>query len=418
LALPGISTRIKDRFYSLSRTDIPVGPRVLAIGTRTTTSTSVNGLVSDLDPYNATKEDDVVTEFGEGSQLHRAYLELVAGGAQRITLIALPADTTFNHSNATISSATFDAANPADDLWDTAWGAIEAAQPDIVVPWGRGGHPSTYNDEASTVTDEPLGFYADNNSSAASSWAAKVASKVADITSDSHPCFAVMGVKPFSTSTGSEVMTPAQISTHVGFSDLVSRETITDGIYLVVVAAEVKPVGSNYDEDWGFSNGAGMFAGHVAQLDSWSSPTGKVIFNVEKLRYGLTRSQQESLIDKGVVPVAVNYNKYPAWVDAMTFSKATSDYTRLTTLRIVFDAVEMVRQATQKFIGEASSLEARNSIDTAITSGLRGMQQVGALLSSDFTVSYLPRENKALVDLVLNPAFELRNIEVSVSVQL
>jgi hypothetical protein len=57
-------------------------------------------------------------------------------------------------------------------------------------------------------------------------------------------------------------------------------------------------------------------------------------------------------------------------------------------------------------------------METAITSALRGMQQVGALLDSDFTVSYFPAENKAFVDLVLTPAFEIQNIEVQVAVTL
>jgi hypothetical protein len=57
-------------------------------------------------------------------------------------------------------------------------------------------------------------------------------------------------------------------------------------------------------------------------------------------------------------------------------------------------------------------------METAITSGLRGMQIVGALLGSDFTVSYIPNENKAVVDLILTPAFELKEIEVRVAISL
>jgi hypothetical protein len=78
----------------------------------------------------------------------------------------------------------------------------------------------------------------------------------------------------------------------------------------------------------------------------------------------------------------------------------------------------VVRQVCQKFVGEPSTLQVRNSMETAITSGLRGMQQLGALLDSDFTVSYIPAQNKAIIDLVLTPAFELKSIEVSISVSL
>ena len=46
------------------------------------------------------------------------------------------------------------------------------------------------------------------------------------------------------------------------------------------------------------------------------------------------------------------------------------------------------------------------------------MTQLGALLDSDFVVSYIPRENRAVVDLVIRPAFELRTIDISVQVDL
>lgn len=411
MSLPGVNTRIKDGFTILNRTNIPLGPRVLAIGTRDTDDGE--GDVADLDPYNATSEEDVIDIFGEGSMLHRAYVELATGGAQRITLVALPSDTAFNHSAGTISSATFTAANSGVSLWDTLWEAVETAQADIIVPWGRGGHPSEYEDDGATVTNAELGFHADNAAST-NSWAYKVAAKIADITANATPCFAVMGIKPYTGST--EAMTPSQVSTHLALSNLYSRASMTNGIYVSVVAAEIKPLG--YSDEFGYSNGAAYYAGAVASLPAFSAPTNKVIYRVEKLRYSPTRTQQSNLVDKGVVPVAVDFNRNPIWVDAQTYSPTTSDFKRLTTLRIAFDAIGLVRTVAQPFVGEASSIQARNALETQITSGLRSMQLAGALLASDFTVSYIGAENKAVIDLILTPAFELRNIEVSVSVQL
>jgi hypothetical protein len=124
------------------------------------------------------------------------------------------------------------------------------------------------------------------------------------------------------------------------------------------------------------------------------------------------------MVDKGVVPVALNYSNIPVWIDAQTFAGEGSDYRRLTTLRIVFDAVSVVRQVAQSFIGEAATIETRNALESAITKGLMGMQQLGALLASDFTVTYDSANNSATIDLVLTPAFELRSIEVTVAVDL
>jgi hypothetical protein len=77
----------------------------------------------------------------------------------------------------------------------------------------------------------------------------------------------------------------------------------------------------------------------------------------------------------------------------------------------------MIRNVSEKFIGEPATTENRNAFETAITSGLRTFQITGGLLGSDFIVTYIPRANAANVDLVLQPAFELRNINVTISVQ-
>ena len=85
MALPGVKTIIKDRFYSISRQDIPVGPRVVLIAKRSTVSTT--GKVQDLDVVEATDEQSVIAAFGENSQIHRGYFELVAGGANRVYIV-------------------------------------------------------------------------------------------------------------------------------------------------------------------------------------------------------------------------------------------------------------------------------------------------------------------------------------------
>lgn len=438
MALPGVNTVIQDRFLTLSRRDIPLGPRVVIIGKRTTADNTADGNgtnVRDLDPYNASREDRVYTAFGVGSDLHRGYVEAVAGGASRITLIALPSDTAFDYNGGTIESATYTAAVGSNTLFDDAFSAAEAVQADIIVPWGRGADPDfEYEDPATPATEDPatpgfgetyFGFYADN-SAGGPSFAKQVAQKCATITANSHPCFAVMGVKPYIGAAASDGgMTPAQVASHLTLPNLINRATSMQdandnniGIYLSIVVGEIQPVGYNDNYSWGYANGAATYAGTIAQLDSWSAPTGKAIFNVNRVRYNPTRSQQLAIVNKGCVPVALTFNRTPTWVDAQTFGKDTSDYARLTTLRIVFDAVQMVRQVAQQFIGEGSNLETRNALEAAITAGLRGMQQLGALNNSDFAITYIANENKAVIDLVLAPAFEIRNIEVSVSVQL
>ncbi len=418
MALPGVKTIIKDRFYSISRQDIPVGPRIVLIAKRSTVS-GTRG-VQDLDVMKVTSEQDIIAAFGENSQLHRGYFELLAGGAERISCVPLPADSVFNYTTGAITSSTYAAAGGG-DVFDAAFEAAEAAQPDIIIPWGRGTHPSEWQNPATPGDDEEFGFYA-NNGVGSGSFAAKIATKVKEISENSHACFAVLGIKPYVGT--SEFMTPAQVSTHLynsnaGPANLISRNSAAMseiGRHVVVISTELKPV--NYVESWGYTNGASTFAAAISRMSSFTSPVNKTAYNVADLRYNPTRTQQEKLASLGINFVALNFNKVPVFVEGLTMASSVSDYTRISTMRIVTEAALLVRQVCTKFVGEASTLQTRNSMETAITSALRGMQQVGALLDSDFTVSYYPAENKAFVDLVLTPAFELKNIEVQVAVTI
>ena len=421
MAIPGVTTLIRDRFYSVSRQDAPVGPRIVTIARRSTADGT--GGVADLDVVRVTNEADAITAFGSGSDAHRAFVELVTAGAERIFVVPLPSNTVFNHSTGALTS-------DGTDIFDTAFVAAEAVIPDIIIPWGRGGESGDWNTGAATPSDDrEYGFHADNSTSYASNWAYKVGAAVKSIAENTNPCVAVMGVKPFLASTTlggtatTERMTPAQVATKLALSGLPDRDSAdvwkTVGPYVVVVATEIKPVNySSGGTDFGYSNGAAFLAASMSRLPSYSSIVNKPLYNIEALRYAPTRTQQTSLSDKGVNSVVLNFNKVAVFGEGVTFGQSTSDYTRLSTKRIVDEAALVVRQVCQKFIGEPSNIQVRNAMETAITSGLRGMQIMGALLGSDFTVSYLPNQNKAIVDLVLTPAFELKTIEVQVAINL
>ena len=412
MGIPGVKTLIRDRFYSVSRQDAPAGPRIVAIAKRSTAS--LTGGVADLDVVRVSNEADVITAFGDGSDAHRAFLELLIAGAGRMYIVPLPSNTVFVPSTGAVTSS-------AVDIFDDAFIAAESCVPDIIVPWGRGGRPSEWAATPDSPSDSTFGFYANNSATVASNWAYKVSAKVKDISENINPCIAVMGVKPFTGA--SETMTPGNVNSHLALSGLPVRNDSVDlketGPYIVVVATEIKPV--NYSSgavDFGYANGAAHMAATISILPSYSSVVNKAAYNVEAIRYSPTRTQQAALSDKGVNSVVINFNKIPVFGDGLTFGWSTSDYTRLSTKRIINDATSVVRQACQRFVGEPSNIQTRNAMETAITSGLRGMQIVGALLGSDFTVSYIPNENKAIVDLILTPAFELKEIEVRVAISL
>lgn len=407
MTIPGVTTSIKDRFYTLSRQDAPVGPRIVAIAKRSTADGT--GGIADLDVYRVTNERDVITAFGEDSDLHRAFVELVIAGAERVFVVPLPSNTVFTPETGAVTSG-------GTDIFDDAFRAAEAAVPDVIVPWGRGGHPLDWQEPATPGDDPEFGFYADNTATIASNWAYKVAVQAKAISEATNPCIAVMGIKPYLST--SERMTPAQISSHLALSNLPDHDGDNGfgvvGPYLTIVATEVKPVGYDY----GYSNGAASLASTMTRIASYTSIVNKPVYSIEALRYAPSRTQQTTLATKGVNSVVINFNKIPVFGEGLTFAKSSSDYTRLSTKRIVDEATLVVRQVCNKFIGEPSNIQVRNAMETAITSGLRGMQLTGALMGSDFAVTYIPNQNKAIVDLVLTPAFELKTIEVQVSISL
>jgi len=416
MALPGVKTILKDRFYSISRQDTPVGPRIVVIAKRNTANKTGN--VLDLDVVQVTNEADAITAFGQDSECHRAYVELVSGGADRIYIVPLPKDSVVRAGTSSVPADIIQSAATPTSIFDDAFLAAEAVNPDIVLPWGRGGHPDDWENPATPGNDAEYGFYADDTTVVANSMIYKVANAIKAINESTHPCFAVMGVKPYYGI--SEVMTPSQVASHLALTNLplnTGESAVKEvGRFVTVIATEVKSAG--YPDGFGYANGASAYAAALSRMAAYVSPVNKTVFNLAKMRYNGSRASLNSLSDRSVNSIILNFNRAPIFSDGLTFASSSSDFTRLSTLKIVNEAALLVRQVCQKFVGEASTIQTRNSMETAITSALRGMQQLGALLDSDFTISYIAAENKAVVDLVLTPAFELKSIDVSISISL
>jgi hypothetical protein len=450
VALPGVTTIIKDQFYSLNKATPPTGPQVCVIAGRNTASGT--GGVIDLDPYRIFSEQQAINAFGAGSQAHRAYLELVAGGCSNIVIVALPSFAVdadlVKEGNVTDARGT-----GVLNITDSAFQAAQTAQPDIIVPWGRGGHPldwtltsatpnaylfdATPGNNTSVPAAPAFGYYADMTSQSGIPMVTRIAQLTAGITSSSSPCFSIMGVRPY-VGIGANAMqnvTAAELQNYLAFTNfqsisgvyplatLAANKSVMGmyGPYVSVVVGESTPVTYPFDQvngiyDWGYSNSACAYAATCQQLSAWIAPTGKQLSNISAVRYNPAHSQLASVDNMNLVPLALNFSNVPYWVDAPTFSLVGSDYARLTTMRVIFAAVQSVRQISLQFVGQPASLNVQNAFQTAISSALRGMITLGALNAADFNVSFQPAQNSAEVDLVLTPAFEIRSVTLSVSV--
>lgn len=411
MALPGVRTTILDHFYNLGRTDLPGGP-VLAIIAKRDTPDSADA--PDLEPYLATGEKDVIDTFGVGSNVHRGYIEASVAGASRIVIIPLPEDSDFDHATGTIDSVL--GGYSGDEILDRAFESIEAIRADIVVGWGAGSDASIWDDEPDHATPNPGGhkddfFYADNSVGVGSSWAKKFSDRCGRVTSNSYPCFAVLGMKGFA---GYEGATTGQISDGIQYPNLANKEVFDSGQFVSVVAAEFRPI--SYRSSWGWANGAATYGALAARTDAQEALTGKPVYNIDRFRFNPTRPQQEALNNRGIVTCAMDLSGAMKWVDACTFAAENSDFTRLTTLRIAFDVVKLVVTVADQYKGKAMSIQSKAAFETQISSRLRAMQQLGALIASDSRVRYVPSANQALIDLAITPAFELREIILTLSI--
>ena len=415
MPLPGVRTVLKDQFRTVSRSQIPDGVRVAGVARRNN-SPEYEGAADDYAIRRISSEENVVDYFGEHSEAHRCYLDLVSGGAARVWIVGLPKDL----ENSELGD---------EEVLEEVFGQTEANDIDIVAFHGRGWHPYDNDEEFSDEDPPDYGFAADGGDG---NLVDSIASWCETVSMRSNPCFAVLGVAP--ASHDKKDVPVSDLKEHLKFENLPERSEVSS--YVSVIATEVLPVNrfseveakEAADEFQGeddnkhgahyFTNGAAMYAGLIAALDAEQAPTGRTMFNVDGMRWVPTRTQAADMIEKGLVPLGLNQNRTPRVIDGQTFGKDDSDYRRLSTLRIVFDAIQLTRRAAEKFVGEPATLHNRNALETDITSKLRGMVVNGALVEADFDVEYLPRENRALVELVLTPAFEFRNIDVKIAIDL
>lgn len=169
-----------------------------------------------------------------------------------------------------------------------------------------------------------------------------------------------------------------------------------------------------YEDMW-----AGAYAGFISVLPSYSSPTFKAIPGALFSSYSLSPTQITSLINKHIV-VPRSRNSSIIVAEAITTAADTSDFVRLTTLRIINDTVQVVREIAEPYIGEPNTVPRRNALDTAIREALQRMVIRGALNDFRFHISSTIADQidgtmRIMLDIV--PVFETRRILMAVAVK-
>jgi hypothetical protein len=174
-----------------------------------------------------------------------------------------------------------------------------------------------------------------------------------------------------------------------------------------------------------YANGAVSYAALVSTLAAESAPTNKRVYGVAGMRYNLSLRQLNSLTGNKFVTFRLKGNQVVV-TDGCTTApdymlggvKQTSDFARLSTLRITQAATQLIRNITEPYIGEPNRMPQYNSFNATVKNGLESMKAAGAIMDYNFTVTATSGTlSEATVTLQLIPAFEMKRITVNVALK-
>jgi hypothetical protein len=162
---------------------------------------------------------------------------------------------------------------------------------------------------------------------------------------------------------------------------------------------------------------AASYGGFYINRSPASSPTNKPVSNASLLfRVGL-----QALNDLAGTGYTVLREKTTGLIiaDAPMATMPTSDWNRLSTVRIVKSVVDGLRDASDPFLGESMSDATKASLKQKLENVLMAAKKAGFLKDyRPFEIIQTPQmevQGKAQVNLTLVPAFELRQITFSIS---
>lgn len=210
------------------------------------------------------------------------------------------------------------------------------------------------------------------------------------------------------------------IATDTGWLDDVQLKDDNDrlidlGKYISVVGAQ--PILSNPSRSQAYvASGASIYGGFYSVLPPESAPTNKQLNSV-RLPFRISISKLDSLAGQRFVMFHAK-TRGIVISDAPSAARPDSDYQRLSTMRQVKAAVDAIRRVSEPFLGEALTPTRIAALDTAIDSVLKKLVGQGVIVRYDSQVTSTPQQRvlgQATCELVLVPAFELRQLSVVVS---
>ena len=168
------------------------------------------------------------------------------------------------------------------------------------------------------------------------------------------------------------------------------------------------------------------YAALNAVLEPQSAPTNKALRNVKGLKFKFSNKQLDALTGNRMVTFklknegAATASSTPYVVDGVTSGATNCDYTRLSTVKVITDVVDQIRQVADPFIGEPNTVEQRNALSALISKRLAKLVEIGEIQAYEFEISATIQQQllgEASIALTIIPALELRKITTVVALR-
>jgi hypothetical protein len=161
-------------------------------------------------------------------------------------------------------------------------------------------------------------------------------------------------------------------------------------------------------------------------LEPQSSPMNKALRNVNGMKFKFSNKQMDMLLGSRFVCFKLKNeglttaSSTPYVVDGCTAGAPNCDYARISTVKVLQDVVDQIREVADPFIGEKNTLAQRNALSALISKRLAKLVELGEIQSYEFEISATIQQQllgEARIALTIIPAMELRRITTVVALR-
>lgn len=135
------------------------------------------------------------------------------------------------------------------------------------------------------------------------------------------------------------------------------------------------------------------YAALNAGIKPESAPTNKALPGVKGMKYKFSNKQMNELVGNRMVVFKLKNegtataSSTPYVVDGCTAGAPNSDYARFSTVKVVTDVVDQIREVADPFIGEPNTVEQRNALSALISKRLSYLMEQGEILHYEFEIN-------------------------------